>query len=192
VSLDVSKLERVRTNGAKTTARCPACAEAGDDQKGEHLFIYADDRFGCVVYPGDSADANAHRRRIFALCDNREFKPLVVRRTVLGRSGRENKGCPAGAPLKTRLLGCLGQVFETYLAGKQTHERRGDRKAEKLNDCEKGVLPVLQTHAPMKPHRPLTERERRLLVALSGCEQDRIIIDALDHQVLSMCSSIFS
>ena len=104
----------------------------------------------------------------------------------------QNKGCPAGAPLKTGLLGCLGRVFETHLAGKQTHERRGDRKAEKLNDCEKGILPVLQTHAPMKPHRPLTERERRLLVALSGCEQDRIIIDALDHQVLSMCSSIFS
>jgi len=44
----------------------------------------------------------------------------------------------------------------------------------------------------LKLHRPLTERERRLLVALSGYEQDRIIIDALDHQVLSMCSSIFS
>jgi hypothetical protein len=146
----------------------------------------------CVVYPGDSADAKTHRRRIFALCGNREFKPLAVRRTVLGRSGRENKGCPAGAPLKTRLLGRLGRVFEAHSAGKQTHERRGDRKAEKLNDCEKGVLPVLQTHAPMKPHRPLTERERRLLVALSGCEQDRIIIDGLDHQVLSMCSSIFS
>jgi hypothetical protein len=126
--LDISKLERVRTNGAKTKARCPARAEAGDDQKGEHLFIYADGRFGCVVYPGDSADAKAHRRRIFALCDNREFKPLVVRRTVLGRSGRENKGCPAGAPLKTRLLGCLGRVFETHLAGKQTHERRGRSK----------------------------------------------------------------
>jgi len=162
VSLDISKLERVRTNGAKTTARCPACAEAGHDQKGEHLFIYADGRFGCVVYPGDSADAKAHRRRIFALCGNREFKPLVVRRTVLGRSRRENRGCPAGAPLKTRLLGRLGRVFDTHLAEKQTRERRGDREAEKLNDCEK------------------------------GSEQDRIIIDAWDHQVLSMCSSIFS
>ena len=164
----------------------------GDDQKGEHLFIYAAGRFGCVVYPGDSADAHAHRRRIFALCDNREFKPLVVRRTVLGRSGRENKGCPARAPLKTRLLGCLGRVLETHLAGKQTHERRGDRKAEKLNDCEKSVLPVLQTHAPIKPHRPLTEREGPLLVAFYLCEQDRIMIHALDRQVFSMCSSSFS
>jgi hypothetical protein len=79
----------------------------------------------------------------------------------------------------------------TWQENRRTNEG-GDRKAEKLNDCEKGILPVLQTHAPMKLHRPLTERERRLLVALSGYEQDRIIIDALDHQVLSMCSSIFT
>jgi len=35
----------------------------GDDQKGEPLFIYADGRFGCVVYPGESADAKAHRSK---------------------------------------------------------------------------------------------------------------------------------
>ena len=40
--------------------------------------------------------------------------PRCARRTVLGRSGREGKGCLAGAPLRTRLLGCLGRVFETH------------------------------------------------------------------------------
>ena len=65
--------------GGKIIARCPACAEAGHDQKGEHLVINADGRFGCVVYPGDSADAKEHRKRIFALCGDREIKPLVVR-----------------------------------------------------------------------------------------------------------------
>ena len=79
MSLEIAKLENVRTRGDKKTARCPACAKAGHDQKGEHLVINEDGSFGCVVYPGDSPDARAHRKRIFALCGNRETKPLVVR-----------------------------------------------------------------------------------------------------------------
>ena len=88
MSLDISKLENARTRGDKTTARCPACAEAGHDQKGEHLVINSDGRFGCVVYPGDSADAKKHRKRVFALCGDREIKPLIVRSPGLGRLGR--------------------------------------------------------------------------------------------------------
>ena len=63
--LDVSRLENVRHSGAKTTAKCPACAEAGGDTKGEHLFIDAGGRFGCVMYPG--TEGATHRQRIFAL-----------------------------------------------------------------------------------------------------------------------------
>ena len=88
MSLDISKLENVRKRGGKVIARCPACAEAGHDQKGEHLVINADGRFGCVVYPGDSADAKEHRKRIFALCGDREIKPLAVHPSGLGRLGR--------------------------------------------------------------------------------------------------------
>jgi hypothetical protein len=78
MSLDISKLENVRSRGEKITARCPACAEAGQDLTRNHLFIQADGRFGCVVYPGDSPDASAHRKRIFSLCGNREIRPLIA------------------------------------------------------------------------------------------------------------------
>jgi hypothetical protein len=88
MSLDISKLENVRVRGNKVTARCPACEEVGHDQKGEHLVINANGAFGCVVYPGNSADAKAHRKRMFALCGDREIKPLAVHPSTLGRLAR--------------------------------------------------------------------------------------------------------
>ena len=65
MSLDLSKLQNVREQGGKTIARCPACAEAGMDETGEHLVIQADARFGCVVHPG--AGGKPHRQRIAKL-----------------------------------------------------------------------------------------------------------------------------
>lgn len=65
MALDPSKLENVQESGRKTIARCPACAEAGADEKGNHLVIREDGRFGCVLHPG--AGGKAHRSRIFAL-----------------------------------------------------------------------------------------------------------------------------
>ena len=63
-SLDITRLEKVRRHGSKITARCPACAAAGNDRSGGHLFISAETgKFGCAALPGDSD----HRREIFAL-----------------------------------------------------------------------------------------------------------------------------
>ena len=64
MSLDVTKLEKVREMaGGIVQARCPACAEGGNDRSGEHLRIYPDGRFGCCVHPKDGE----HRKRIWAL-----------------------------------------------------------------------------------------------------------------------------
>jgi hypothetical protein len=64
MSLDVAKLEKVRElGGGIVQARCPACAEGGNDRSGEHLRIYPDGRFGCCVHPKDGE----HRKRIWAL-----------------------------------------------------------------------------------------------------------------------------
>lgn len=64
MSLDVAKLEKVRElAGGMVQARCPACAEGGNDRSGEHLRIYPDGRFGCCVHPKDGE----HRKRIWAL-----------------------------------------------------------------------------------------------------------------------------
>jgi len=64
MSLDVAKLEKVRElAGGIVQARCPACAEGGNDRSGEHLRIYPDGKFGCCVHPKDGE----HRKRIWAL-----------------------------------------------------------------------------------------------------------------------------
>ncbi|MDO9541425.1 MAG: phage/plasmid primase, P4 family [Kiritimatiellia bacterium] len=64
-SLDISRLENIHTIDGKTIAQCPACAKAEGDAKGDHLFIKADGRYGCIQFPG-SAGAE-HRKEIFAL-----------------------------------------------------------------------------------------------------------------------------
>ena len=72
--LDLARLEKVRDAGGKTVARCPACAESGEDAFGEHLFIAPDGRWGCVKFPGDTGAE--HRRRIFALAGTQQNRPL--------------------------------------------------------------------------------------------------------------------
>jgi len=61
--LDLSRLEKLRHASGKITARCPACAEAGGDRRGDHLAILPSGKFACAAMPGDGE----HRRRIFAL-----------------------------------------------------------------------------------------------------------------------------
>src|SRR4051794_10570880 len=103
--LDRSKLENRRIVAGKTTARCPACAKKNQDKRGEHLFLNKEGQFGCVLYPGTSAAAKAHRKRIFALCGSRQIKPLQVR----------PKGRPQhlDEPVASGILGRLGRLFET-------------------------------------------------------------------------------
>ena len=199
MSLNISKLENIRKHSGKITARCPACAEAGHDRKGEHLVINADGSFGCVVYPGDSVDAKAHRKRIFALRGDRKIKPLIVRSPSVGRLGRVNQSQSAGQPLKTGLLGRLGRVnehhsaaeaplktgllgrlgrgFESHLEPKRGPAQRENHKVDEhqLNDCGKGVLGVLN-HSSRAPDPPLTEQEQALLMRAYGV--DDIILEA--------------
>jgi hypothetical protein len=146
MSLDISKLQKVRIRGQKTTARCPACAESGGDSKGEHLIINSQGQFGCVVYAGNGTDAKEHRRRIFALCGDRELKPIVIHRAEervdSGHLGRPFQRHPA--PLKTGLLGRLGRAFENHV-GPENREVRQERLAtEELNNSRAGVPGVLE------------------------------------------------
>ena len=66
MKLDFGKLEHLKKRGNNGwVARCPACAEAGGDSQGQHLRIYSDGRYGCVVNAGK--DGHEHRSRILAL-----------------------------------------------------------------------------------------------------------------------------
>jgi hypothetical protein len=115
MNLDFSKLEHVhvRARGRKTIARCPACAKTGNDRRGEHLVINEDGRFGCILYPGNSPEAKAHRKQIFASCGDRSIKPLIVRQPpFLGRAGRLGRQNPTSVrTAKTKILDLLEQRF---------------------------------------------------------------------------------
>ena len=78
--LDPDKLKNVHPHPRKDGAiecQCPACAEEGRDNSGNHLIVFEDGRFGCVVNPEDSE----HRSRIFALAKRDDLderrKPLT-------------------------------------------------------------------------------------------------------------------
>jgi hypothetical protein len=130
MSLDLSRLENVRQRGNKTVARCPACAELGHDEKGEHLVIMADGRFGCVVCPG--AAGKDHRKQIHALagekmtrgigaCRVRVRRPLIHRPAaeivdvarlgqVVGDAAQVDPGSDAGLPEAADSLDGIGRI----------------------------------------------------------------------------------
>lgn len=65
MSLNLAKLENVRSHSGKTTARCPACAESGADKSGGHLVILENGKWGCIAFSGPTG--HDHRRRIAEL-----------------------------------------------------------------------------------------------------------------------------
>jgi 5S rRNA maturation endonuclease (ribonuclease M5) len=70
MSLNIARLNNVHPRGNETIAECPACAETGGDTSGDHLFIDASGKFGCVNNPG--AAGVEHRKRIFALVGEKD------------------------------------------------------------------------------------------------------------------------
>jgi hypothetical protein len=136
MSLDPSKLENARQCGQKIIARCPACAEQGHDQKGEHLVIMPDGRFGCVTSPG--APGKEHRQRIYALAGDKTTSRrgacmIRVRRPVLPKLPEI-----AAPPSKPGQVGTAGTPFSnpraTEAAG-MNHDAKNEeapmRKGEK-------------------------------------------------------------
>lgn len=71
MKIDITKLKHrkhgIRDGKKITIARCPACEEEGHDGKGEHLIVFADGRFGCVVNPVEDEDSHEHRKRVLEL-----------------------------------------------------------------------------------------------------------------------------
>ena len=60
-TLDLNKLDNVVERSGKIIARCPACAERGRDSQGNHLVIFDNGAYSCIV-----GDAN-HRKEIYQL-----------------------------------------------------------------------------------------------------------------------------
>lgn len=106
MGLSLEKLNKVKHRGTVIYAQCPACAEEGNDSKGNHLFVNSRGQFGCVLFPAE--EGIQHRKRIFELAGEKEIgdknpksifqvkKPdislrgegRVIQKDVLGRLGR--------------------------------------------------------------------------------------------------------
>lgn len=99
MSLNLAKLEKVRKlDGGIVQARCPACAELGQDGTGNHLRVLPDGRFGCCVHPKDGE----HRKRIFALVGDKLLREVTVRLASAKMTSAEPLS------VKATLAVCLG------------------------------------------------------------------------------------
>jgi hypothetical protein len=171
MSLDPSKLENARQCGKKIIARCPACAEDGHDEKGEHLVIMPDGRFGCVTCPG--AAGKQHRQRIYALAGDKTTSRrgacmIRVRRPVLpklpeiaGRSVVPGQLGTAGTPFSNpRATGGMKADHDT-MNGKAPM-RKDDGEASQASHsvptralrCEPGDAPWNHPASEFKPPPP--------------------------------------
>ncbi len=111
------KLENLHRVGDKEIARCPACAEAGQDAAGNHLVINPDGSFGCVIHSGE--EGKSHRRRIRELAgeDSEDLTPSHLPVRPADRH-------PAMVPIIEDVLGRLGRVYSPPACG---CEGGGDR-----------------------------------------------------------------
>lgn len=129
MGLDLTKLEKVRPHGTNIIARCPACAKDGKDGKGEHLCIYPDGRFACVVYP--SGEGKIHRKRIFELVglDERRtgFRVNQVRQMIQ-------------QPIIKNVLGHLGRLNLTLTYSSSTPSKKIHNEGQ--SDCPSSVPAV--------------------------------------------------
>ncbi len=157
MGLKVNKLENVEYRGSQIIARCPACAEQGRDNKGDHLSIDDEGRFGCVVYPGKiGAD---HRKRIFALvgvidgngksCSQPQNKMINVKKVNLNH----------GTVIKTDILGRLGRVNQTY-AGM---EKKDIKDGIYVKEFEKGVPSVPNKEDDIKTDGSMADIEEKAI-----------------------------
>lgn len=138
MGIDLSRLEKVKHQGGSVIARCPACAEAGGDKTGNHLFVNSAGHFGCVLYPGE--EGKQHRQKIFELAGAREG----VGQTERACGGFEIKKLPSCLYAQPKIifkdiLGRLGHLNLTY-AGIENKNNDNINK-----DCEKDVPSVPNT-----------------------------------------------
>lgn len=141
MSLNVNKLEKVNPRGGRINARCPACAETGNDNKGQHLLIDEQGRFSCVKYPGDSGIE--HRKRIFALVgikngnSNTNNKKSETRELSWNKVIKTKK--ITSKIIKSNVLGRLGRVNKTFT---HTCTNNNTHSSISVNKAIKGVPAV--------------------------------------------------
>ena len=124
MSLDSSRLEKVRQRSGKLLARCPACAEMGEDRKCDNLMIWETGAYKCI-----KADVGTpHHKRIWKLAGDPTTaaspRPLPFMRTE-----PVAKPVPRIPQLRTLSVTDMAQIAHlrgwTYFAGLQLLASRG-------------------------------------------------------------------
>jgi hypothetical protein len=85
--LDLTRLEKVKETPTKIIARCPACAEEGNDAKGDHLAIFPSGKFCCIAHEKDKE----HNSRIFEL--------VGVKSEIVSTTTKSNGTVPWDRPI---------------------------------------------------------------------------------------------
>jgi hypothetical protein len=156
-ALDLGKLTNVKDHGDKITAGCPACKARGADASGNHLVLFPDGRFGCVVNSDKShraevlRHAGTKRNGDKTGTESREAKPLENHswsdlKKLDGDSARrlgERFGISCEALLEMHRRGVLklGAVAgqPTWVVTDRTHHVRQDQRLD---------------NKPIKPEKP--------------------------------------
>ncbi len=153
MGLDLTKLEKVSPYGSNIIARCPACAENGKDGKGEHLCIFPDGKFACVVHP--SGEGKIHRKRIFELVglDERRtgFRVKQVRQLIQ-------------QPIIKNVLGHLGRLNLTLAYNSSTPSNKSNNEGQSDS----------QSPVPAVPNVDLNLFTKAELAILKGIDQESL------------------
>jgi|TARA_B100002003_G_scaffold220220_1_gene222421 hypothetical protein len=133
MSLKLKSIENIKYQGSRTIARCPACAEQGHDNKGNHLSIDEQGRYSCVMHLGEAG--KEHRKRIYELIgikNGKEKSPsMSYNKVIKVKEVTRN----TGNVIKRDILGHLGRVSQTL----KKHNKNDIKERIYERDFEKGV-----------------------------------------------------
>lgn len=178
MSIDMSRLENVRRSGNKTVARCPACAESGQDKKGNHLIISNDGKFACVMFQG--VCGHEHRKRIFRLVGIKESPKNEITVKHMSQASQEKPGV-----VMDDVLGRIGHHFLSY--PKKLEENKVDKMVrlyEEMNNEADHAKRTRNEQAFKVVWDKLPETERKELV-------DRLLDKGLLPDVVKQALDIF-
>ena len=178
MSIDISKLENVRNAGNKTVARCPACAESGQDKKGNHLIISNDGKFACVMFQGVSG--HEHRKRIFRLVGIKESSKNTISVKQMSQASHDTPGV-----VMDDILGRIGRTFLSY--PKKQEESKVDKMVrlyEEMNTQADHAKRMRTEQAFKVQWEKLTDTDRKELV-------DRLLAKGLLPDVVKQALDIF-
>jgi hypothetical protein len=167
MSIDMSKLENVKNKGNRTVARCPACAESGQDKKGNHLIINSDGKFACVMFPGSSGDE--HRKRIFRLTGIIDSPKNIISVKEASQVSRNNPDV-----IINDVLGRIGHHFLSH------YKKSSEGKIDKLVKLYEGINTEVD-HAKRKTkEQTFTVRWEKL----EGTDRKELVDSLLNKELL--------